>query len=689
MRPAPLFTAIALLLGACNDTLSPPAPADAPVQSGAAHRRAGQPIPGRYIVVFRRDVVATESVARGLAAKHNGKLKHTYRAALKGMAVELPDGAAAALRQDPAVEYVEQDQVARVSGEPIVQPGATTGLDRIDQRFLPLSGTYSYSTDGSGVRVYILDTGIYQGHAEFAGRALPGFDAITPGGNADDCHGHGTHVAGTVGGTTYGVAKKVQLYAVRVLDCAGSGSYSAIIAGIDWVTTHRVLPAVANMSIGGPISDALNQAVSNSIAAGVTYAIAAMNETDDACYYSPASTRNAITVAASDVRDNFAYFSNYGSCVDIIAPGVNITSAGIGSPGATRMMNGTSMATPHVAGAAALYLASNPGSTPAQVTSALLSNATPGVISGQLTGTPNALLYSAFGSPSSWQAQAGMPTARGGVALWDANGLLYAIGGANSAGTVLRTVQAYNPATNSWTTKAPLPAARQSGNGAGEINKIIYLAGGHDAAGALTRTLYAYNSATNTWGARAQMPIYSSCGGSGVSGGKLYVFSGCTRSSTGAQVAAKRLHRYDPVSNTWTALPNAPVVHYQPVVGFNAGKLYVVGGNNGSGAATGRVDMYDPATNTWATRATMPTPRVGAAGVSIGGKLYVMGGRNGTTYLNTVQAYDPVTNSWSTGASMPTARAAFGVAGISGFLYAVGGRSASTAALGTNERFTP
>jgi len=249
-------------------------------------------------------------------------------------------------------------------------------------------------------------------------------------------------------------------------------------------------------------------------------------------------------------------------------------------------------------------------------------------------------------------------------------------------------VQAYNPGTNMWSSKAPLPAPRQTGNGAGEINGIIYLAGGHDAAGALTRTLYAYNPSTNTWSTKTQMPIFSSCGGTAVFAGKLYVFSGCTRSSTGSQIAAGRLHRYDPGTNTWTALRSAPAMHFQPVVTVSGGKLYVVGGNDGGGSVTGRVDMYDPGTNTWTSRASMPTPRVGAAGVAIGGKIYVMGGRSGTMYFSTVQVYDPVANFWNSRAPMPTARAAFGVAGISGFLYAVGGRNAS-GVLGTNERFTP
>jgi N-acetylneuraminic acid mutarotase len=287
-----------------------------------------------------------------------------------------------------------------------------------------------------------------------------------------------------------------------------------------------------------------------------------------------------------------------------------------------------------------------------------------------------------------WSARAPLPGARRGLAVWTANGVLYAMGGANSAGTALRTVQAYNAATNSWTTKAALPAARQTGNGAASINNIIYLAGGHDAAGATTKTLYAYNTTTNTWSTRAAMPLFSSCGGSAVIAGKVYVFSGCTRNSAGAQIASGRLHRYDPATNAWTTLRAAPVAHFHPVVGAISGKLYVIGGSNGTGTAIGRVDMYDPATNTWTLRAPMPTPRVVAAGVAIGGKFHVFGGRNGTTYLSNVEAYDPVTNSWANRLSMPAPRAALGVAGVSGSLYVVGGRNTSTA-LTTNERFTP
>jgi N-acetylneuraminic acid mutarotase len=220
------------------------------------------------------------------------------------------------------------------------------------------------------------------------------------------------------------------------------------------------------------------------------------------------------------------------------------------------------------------------------------------------------------------------------------------------------------------------------------INNLMYVAGGHDAAGALTRTLYAYNMGTNLWSTKAVMPVFSSCGGSAVIAGKLYVFSGCTRSSTGAQIAAGLLHRYDPGTNSWSTLKAAPTPHFQPVVSGMNGKLYVVGGNSASSAATGRVDMYDPATNTWATRATMPTARLGMAGVSLGGKLHVFGGRNGATYLSTVEAYDPLTNTWTSRASMPTPRSLLGVSGVSGSLYAVGGRN-TVSALATNERYTP
>jgi N-acetylneuraminic acid mutarotase len=287
----------------------------------------------------------------------------------------------------------------------------------------------------------------------------------------------------------------------------------------------------------------------------------------------------------------------------------------------------------------------------------------------------------------SWTARRALSSGRRGPAVAVASGLLYAIGGENSAGTVLSSVVAYSPSTNAWSTRAPLPAARL-GNGAAAIGNTLYVPAGRDAAGALTRSLYAYNATTNTWRSRASLPRAVGCGGSAVISGKLYVFSGCTRSSTGAQVAAGLLHRYDPSTNLWTELRSAPEPHFQPAVGAISGRLYVVGGNNGAGVAIGRLDVYDPATNMWTTRAAMPTSRVAAAGVVAGGKLHVIGGRNGTTYLNTVQAYNPATNSWVVEATMPTARAAFGAGAISNLIYAIGGRNV-TNSLTANERYTP
>jgi N-acetylneuraminic acid mutarotase len=311
-----------------------------------------------------------------------------------------------------------------------------------------------------------------------------------------------------------------------------------------------------------------------------------------------------------------------------------------------------------------------------------------------ITVTVNAQTATGFqvtikrGAAGAWASRASMPTARRALALAVANGSVYAIGGANASGTVLRTVQGYNPTTNGWTTKASTPAARQGGNGAVTLNGMVYLPGGEDANGGLTRTLYAYNTSTNTWSTRAQMPAYGACGGSALMSGQLYVFSGCTRSSSGAEIDARLLHRYNPTNNTWTTLRQAPVTHFRPVVAAVGGKLYVVGGNNGSGAAIGRVDMYDPVTNTWSTLASMPTPRMNAGAAFLGGKLYVVGGKSGPAYLNTVEVYDPVTNTWTSRPALPTARGALGVANVSGSIYAIGGRNA-TAALATNERFTP
>ena len=390
MRRFALVAALGFGLAACTDVPVAPDTRVTPSPATFGKGTEGVPIANRYIVLFRDDEQDVDGKANALAIKHAGKVKHLYKSALKGMALELPDAAAAALRAEPSVMLVEQDQTMSISA---TQTGATWGIDRIDQRTLPLSTTYVYNADGTGVTVYIIDTGMNLSHTQFTGRASTGYDAVTAGGTAADCNGHGTHVAGTVGGTTYGVAKSVNLVAVRVLDCAGSGTTSGVIAGIDWVTANKRLPAAANMSLGGGVSAALNTAVKNSVAAGVVYAVAAGNDGGDACLHSPAAEPTAITVGATDINDGFASFSNRGSCVDINAPGVNITSAWYNTNTATNTISGTSMATPHVAGAAALYLQTNPTATPAQVDAALKTNASTTVVP---SGTTNKLLYMGF-----------------------------------------------------------------------------------------------------------------------------------------------------------------------------------------------------------------------------------------------------------------------------------------------------
>ena len=393
------FVGAAALVAACSDAPQPAAPDLGSTTPAFSARDAGEAIPDAYIVVFRAGVADPPGLARRLAADHGAAVTHVYEHALKGFAFRGSAQAAEALSRNPNVEFVEADQVMTAIA---TQTNATWGIDRIDQRDLPLSTTYTYGNTGSGVTAYILDTGILFGHSDFGGRASPGFDAV--GTNGVDCNGHGTHVAGTVGGTTWGVAKGVALVAVRVLNCQGSGTTTGVIAGVDWVTgNHQAgAPAVANMSLGGGASSALDQAVANSIADGVTYALAAGNgdflgRPLDACTQSPARTPAALTVGATTKTDTESSFSNYGSCVDILAPGSGITSAWYTSTTATNTISGTSMATPHVAGAAALYLSANPSATPAAVATALVNGASSGKIAlhsrSVSGGTPNRLLF--------------------------------------------------------------------------------------------------------------------------------------------------------------------------------------------------------------------------------------------------------------------------------------------------------
>jgi subtilisin family serine protease len=345
---------------------------------------------GRYVVVLKSSVVHPGPAASALTQRFGGNVSFVYRNALRGYSVRMPTGHVAALRADPLVASVVRDTKVSID---TTQSGATWGLDRIDQANLPLSGTYTYTNTGAGVKAYIIDTGIRYSHQDFGGRAVPGFDAIIPGGPANDCNGHGTHVSGTVGGSTYGVAKGVTLVGVRVLSCAGTGLTSWVIAGVDWVTGNHQAgqPAVANMSLGGGVNAALDQAVRNSIADGVAYGVAAGNDNVDACTSSPADVPTAMTVGATDTTDTRASFSNFGSCVDWFAPGVNITSDWYLTDSSTNTISGTSMATPHTVGVAALYLQSNPSAQPAAVSSALGGLTTNGIVKNSNSANNNLL----------------------------------------------------------------------------------------------------------------------------------------------------------------------------------------------------------------------------------------------------------------------------------------------------------
>ncbi|KKD09443.1 S8 family peptidase [Streptomyces sp. WM6386] len=346
-----------------------------------------------YIVTLKKGSTGFKSASaagKSLVKEYGGTVRKTFGSALNGYSATLSAAEAKRLAADPAVASVEQNQRVHVDA---TQSSAPWGLDRIDQAALPLSGTYTYpDTAGAGVTAYVIDTGVRITHSQISGRASYGYDAVDGDTTASDGNGHGTHVATTIAGSTYGVAKQAKIVAVRVLDNAGSGTTAGVVAGIDWVTANHSGPSVANMSLGGGASTALDTAVRNSIASGVTYAIAAGNSSANASSYSPARVTEAITVGATTSTDARASYSNYGSVLDIFAPGSSITAGWYTSDTATNTISGTSMATPHVAGAAAVYLAGHTSATPAQVATALTGGATTNVVTSPGTGSPNRLL---------------------------------------------------------------------------------------------------------------------------------------------------------------------------------------------------------------------------------------------------------------------------------------------------------
>jgi len=403
--------ALTLILAACGQSAEQPT-ATLPTPGAASVDRTDrlapilgssnpEAIPGQYIVVLSdgtdTSLIAqdTGSLIQTLGLDPQGiTVQHVYTQALNGFAAKLSTQNLATLQRDKRVKYIQQDSLAHAVA---TQTNATWGLDRVDQRDLPLNGTYTYDQTASNVTAYILDTGIRTSHQQFGGRAVWGTNTLNDGNNTD-CNGHGTHVAGTVGATTYGVAKSVKLVAVKVLNCQGSGAYSAIIAGINWALNNKSGPAVANLSIGGGYDKAVNDAVNNAASKGLVMVVAAGNNNQNACNYSPASAASAITVGSTTKTDARSSFSNFGSCLDLFGPGSDITSAWHTSDTATNTISGTSMATPHVAGAAALILAANPTYTTSQVTSAILNTATPNKVTSAGSGSPNKLLYTGTGT---------------------------------------------------------------------------------------------------------------------------------------------------------------------------------------------------------------------------------------------------------------------------------------------------
>lgn len=420
MRRWGSVVAAGLFVGACSGDPMAPSALGEPTVNAAVAGQGSQARP--YIVVFHPNTIDALSVAGSLEQRHGiHSVRYRYERAIQGFAADLTPDQHQAVAADPRVEFVEADGIMTTTATQSNPP--SWGLDRIDQRNLPLSLSYTYPSTGPAVRFYGIDTGILYSHADFGGRASPGYDAVVPANGAVDCNGHGTHTASTAAGAAYGVAKGMRIIGVRVLNCGGSGTTSGVIKGVDWVRINAIKPAVANMSLGGGLSQALNNAVASAVASGVVFSVAAGNSNANACNASPASEPSAITVGATTTGDARASFSNFGTCLDIFAPGSAIRAAYI--PSGTASLSGTSMSAPHVAGAAGLYLQQNSNATPAQVRTALVNNGTNGVITSAGTGSPNQLVYIGFLNGGANQPPVAVPVVTcvaGGSCTFDGRG---------------------------------------------------------------------------------------------------------------------------------------------------------------------------------------------------------------------------------------------------------------------------
>ncbi|PWR09452.1 peptidase S8/S53 subtilisin kexin sedolisin [Micromonospora acroterricola] len=532
-------------------------PALAAEPTGAIRAAGGDTaVADSYIVVFKDTAVSRGTVgdnADRLVGRHGGTVARTYGAALRGFEIRVGAKAAARIAADPAVAYVEQNHTVSIAGTQTNPP--SWGLDRIDQRNLPLNSSYTYPNTASNVRAYIIDTGVLYGHNDFGGRAVSGFDAVD-GGSADDCNGHGTHVAGTVGGSAYGVAKGVQIVGVRVLNCQGSGTNAQVVAGIDWVTANAVKPAVANMSLGGGANSSIDTAVTNSINSGVTYAVAAGNGNtlgvrQNACNYSPARVASAITVGATQNNDAAASFSNFGTCVDILAPGVNITSAWYTGSSATNTISGTSMASPHVAGAAALTLSANPSWSPQQVRDNLVSNSTPNVVTNVGTGTPNQLLYVVNGTPpandfsvsvsptSGSTAPGGSVTATVGTATTAGSAQSVSL---SASGLPAGATASFSPSTVTSGGSSTLTIATSASTPAGSYPVTIT---GSGAAGTRTATYTLTVTGSGGGGCSGSNGTDVAIPDTGVTASSSITIAGCGRNASSAStIAVNIVHTY-------------------------------------------------------------------------------------------------------------------------------------------------